>query len=312
MKRIFILIILFGFGISYNSFAQLVFEIKRSEDITLGSQNLIAPKFAPNGKYIAASDETYDSIWIFNLDSKTWEKCVEEKGSGWNFDWSPDSKKIAFRSYKWENKRKKMSLGFLSINNNHIEEILLNERDLSTPKWITNDIIAFARNDQFNTISTLSKSLQKPNSNDLQNHVCLFSKNGYFTKISKEVAVIRKQLKGQLFNVSISPDGEKILFEKPNGNIYYLNETTNETIFLAEGEMASWSPDSKYIVYAITKNDGYKYLNSDLKICDLKGNNLRITNTVDDLEMRPHWAFDGSKIVYDDNGKIRILELESN
>jgi len=292
-------------------FAQIPFEVKSKDIISPPDQYLIAAKWSPNGSYIAAAGENYGSLWLYNIEDDKWQKLVEENGAGWDFDWSPDSKRIAFRSNIIQKRRKQTTIKYVDIITGEVSKIVDYSRNFSTPKWITTDVLAFMHNDEYKTVAITQKNFMQPQSSQFQENICLFTSEGIHTRKSNQAIRLLEPLKGSIFNASFSPDGTTILFEKADGKIYSFRENSNDVKVLAEGEMPAWSSDGKHIVYANPKDDGYKHISSDIFICDAAGINKRqITKTEDELEMRPHWSPDGNKIVCDSNGKIFVLVLE--
>ncbi len=183
------------------------------------------------------------------------------------------------------------------------------KRDFSTPKWITNDALGVLQNDKFQTLSVSRKSQITIESTVPQKNISLFSTQGVVTKQSNAEIELLEPLKGQIFDASFSPNGKTILFRKPGRGIFALENNAEK--LLAEGEMPAWSSDGKYVVFARTKDDGYRYVSSDIFILDSTNNSeLQLTNTPDEIEMRPHWSPDGNKIVCDSDGKIILINLE--
>lgn len=292
-------------------FAQTSFKVVDKKIISLKNHCLIAPKWSPDGNYIAAAGDNYGSIWLYHVKTERWKKLTEENGAGWDFDWSPDSKKIAFRANIFKNRRKQTTIKYVDITTGKVEKVIEYDRNLSTPKWINNNILAFMHKDEFKTVSVIQKSMTKLAANLPQKNVCLFSADGIYTKtLSRDVRILTS-LKGQTFHVSYSPDGASILFEKPGSQIFSFNERTETIKFITEGEMPAWSPDSKFIVFANPKDDGHQFISSDILICDANGKNKQqLTQTDDELEMHPYWSPDGKKIVCDSNDKIILIFLE--
>jgi len=35
-------------------------------------------------------------MWLYTVETETWKMLVKENGVGWDFDWSPDSRKNRF------------------------------------------------------------------------------------------------------------------------------------------------------------------------------------------------------------------------
>ena len=291
------------------SLAQIPLQVANKTVISSIDQYLIAPKWSPNGNFIAAAGENYVSIWLYTVETETWKKLVEENGAGWDFDWSPDSKKIAFRANVFKNRRKQTAIKYVDISAAKIERVTDYKRNLSTPKWVTGDALAVLENDKYQTVSVSRKALIKIESTVPQENISLFSSKGILTKKSNAEIELLEPLKGQIFDVSFSPNGTTILFRKPGRGIFALENNTEK--LLAEGEMPAWSSDGNYVVFARTKDDGYRYISSDIFILDTTNNSeLQLTNTANEIEMRPHWSPVGNKIVCDSNGKIILINLE--
>jgi len=287
------------------------FTVENIETINLKDQYLIAAKWSPDGKYIAAAGKNYGSLWLYHVESGEWQKLIEENGAGWDFDWSPDSRKIAFRANKFIKRRKQTTIKYVDIMTGQVDKTADYGRDFSTPKWITADVLAFIHKEKLKTVSISETALMKPDSNFQQKNVPLFSNKGIYIGKSNRTLQLLEPLKGQTFNVSFSPDGNTILFEKPDGKIYTCPENGDEVKLLVEGEMPAWSPDGKFIVYATPKDDGYKIISSDIFICDANGNNIQqVIKTEHELEMRPHWSPDGKKIICDSEGKLLLITLK--
>ncbi len=309
LKKFTILILLVL--IKETLFATTPFTVEKIEIISLNDQYLIAGKWSPDGKYIAAAGKNYGSIWLYHVASAEWQKLIEENGAGWDFDWSPDSRKIAFRANKFIKRRKQTTIKYVDIMTGKTEKTADYGRDFSTPKWLTADVLTFMHKEKLKTVSISETALMKPDSSFQQKNVPLFSNKGYYIGKSNRELQLLEPLKGQTFNVSFSPDGNTILFEKSDGKIYTCRENGDEVKVVAEGEMPAWSPDGNFIVFATPKDDGYKIISSDIFICDANGKNKQqITKTEDELELRPHWSPDGKNIIYDSEGKIHLITLK--
>ena len=290
---------------------QASFKVVDRKIISSPEQYLLAPRWSPDCEYIAAAGKNYGSIWLYRLETGNWKKLVEENGSGWDFDWSPDSRKIAFRSNILVRRRKQTTIKYVDIPTGRVERLVDYDRDFSTPRWITNDVLSFMHQNEAKTVSIADKSLKKPEHDQPQRNICLFSNKGYYVKKPNQTVQLLEALKGQTFNVSFSRDGTQILFEKPDGNIYILSDALREPKLITAGQMSALSPDDKYIAYATPEDDGYQIVSSDIFICDINGSNKqKITQTAGELEMRPHWSPEGDQLACDSNGKIIIISFK--
>jgi len=303
---------LFLILITGSLFSQSNFEVAEMRTISSNKQYLLAPKWSPTGENIAAAGENFGSIWFYNLKTERWQKLVEQNGVGWDFDWSPDSRKIAFRANTFKNRRKLTTIKYVDISSRKIEKVTDENRNFSTPKWISNTAIAFLHNDEYKTNTVVNQQLNMTEKNFPMQNVCLFSEKGMYTKIGDTQAQLLAPLKGQTLYASFSPLENIVLFQKPGSKIFTFEEQTETIKFITEGEMPAWSPDGKSIVFANPKDDGYRIISSDILVCDQNGKNQhQLTGTDDELEMRPNWSPDGKQIACDSNGKIILIKLQN-
>ena len=295
---------------SQAALAEIPFKATNSKTITEQGQFLTAPKWSPNGEYIAAAGENFGSIWLYEVKIENWTKLVEQNGAGWEFDWSPNSRKIAFRANKIERRRKQTTIKFVEIKSGKIEQLVKYDREFSTPKWVTNSDVAFLHHDKYKLVSIAGKTLSRPTSEQSHTNICLFSNKGILTKETNKNIALLKPLEGRVFNVSYSPDVSRILFKKQGRQICTMQKNGKNLKQIAKGEMPVWDPSGKFVLYAVTQEDEYQYTSSDLYIVDAKGvQSKQITFTKNELEMRPHWSPDGKQIVCDSNGKIILIDL---
>lgn len=308
-KSLIILLLLFWAG---TLFSQEKIRVAATTAISPEARYLIAPRWSPDGNYIAAAGENYGSIWLYSLKTKKWGKLVEQNGAGWDFDWSPDSKKIAYRANIFKNRRKQTIIKFVDISVGKSWPVTEYGRNFSTPKWISEDQVAFLQNDEFKTFGVVTKTRSRLQKKQPPQHVCLYSNQGIYSNALKSLAEIPEPLKGQTMNASYSHDGKSILFQKPGSKIFTYQPDSGTIKFITTGEMPAWSPDAKFIVFARPKDNGYKITYSELFTCDRTGQNLQqLTHTENELEMRPHWSPDGTKIACDSNGKIILIFLQN-
>ncbi len=306
----------FFFVVGLAIFAQILSAkttIKVVDQQTISDKNhyLIAPKWSPNGQYIAAAGISYGSIWLYDTGDSTWSKLIEQNGCGWGFDWSPDSRKIAFRANVFKDKRKITTIKHVDILTKKVTTVIDYTQDLSTPKWISDHEVGFMEDGDFRSIIIKDKRLEKLSKVSKKEDIALFSHSGVYTKKANQSPVLLEALTGQTFHVSFSPDGNEILYQKSGGKIYKTGKK-QEAIFIADGEMPSWSPNGDFIVYATPKDDGHQITSSDIMVCDKNGSHkIKLTDTENEFEMNPDWSPDGHKIACDSNGKILIIFLKT-
>ncbi len=311
MKKVFISIFMLIFCSAL--IAESPFKVTNKKVLNNDQNHLVSPQWSPNGGYLAAAGVNYGSIWIYDFEQANWSTLVEENGSGWDFSWSPDSKKIAFRSNVFEKRRKKTTIQVVDVTTFKTEQLVEFGKNYSTPRWVTTDMIVYINDKDLKTVPVTDKKDDQQLSTVKQYPVILSTTNGYVVRSGQGTQQLLDNSEQQIFNPAYSPDGTRMVYEKPGGGIYLLNLKTDQETNIATGEMPAWSPDGKYLVYATPTDDGHQILASDLWICDVNGNSKQqITESPDEKEMHPAWSPDGSSIACDDEGKIILLSIKQN
>jgi hypothetical protein len=111
----------------------------------------------------------------------------------------------------------------------------------------------------------------------------------------------------------LSPDGTKLTCINHKGHILVLDIEGNLLADLGGGEWEQWSPDSRQIVYAVTKESEFYIEDSELYIVNADGTDkIQITNTPDVIETSPSWSPNGMAIAYKElrTGKICVIKLK--
>lgn len=292
-------------------FAQSIFQFRKPAPLleTAYSEYAMQPKWSPDGSRVAFTGANYQGIFVYTLSSKTIQKITDAPSAGFELSWSPDSKKIAARVSRFE---KGFRLNAITVFNlqNHKSELLNTFRpgSMSPPRWTSdNQQIYYVSKNRLRFAATQSQPFSKK------------STSAYFAKASN---IIVKQtdarekiiytLPGQeIINLVAAPDAKKYVFETADGNMYVIHADGGNLLNLGLGDSPAWSPDGKYIVYSITKDDGHDFTESDLYIISTDGRIKQNITKSERLEMHPDWSPDGKAIVYDDyrDGILYILSI---
>jgi len=114
---------------------------------------------------------------------------------------------------------------------------------------------------------------------------------------------------GKYFLPRVSPDGSKLLYQEISRGLFVYDFLSGRVSALGRGDDASWSPDSRFVVFERTKDDGHAILSSWLYVADLEGHVGQLTNEPDRLDMRPTWSPDGRYVAFDANGTIYLASI---
>ncbi|MBN2417314.1 PD40 domain-containing protein [bacterium] len=268
-----------------------------------GNSDVMSPKWSPDGRYIAFTSRQYNGIWIVETKTGDFRQVTDDIGAGFGFRWSGDSRELVSRIAVYSFFRRRNGLKIYNIAQG-TERMVLDVQPgfVGLPRWCDADekIIAAAGN-QVALIESGKKAsiLQKQHAAE---RICFLSESKIGVKnIRNDSLSYLDPLAGERYiNLEMSPDGTRLVFEIVGGNLYVVQMDGSGLIDLGTGYRPQWSPDSRYIVYMITEDDGHKFTKSDLYIIRDDGTEkTRLTYTEDILEMNPSWSPDGDTIAYD-------------
>jgi Tol biopolymer transport system component len=290
---------------------------QKSQKIVANSDHAyMAPVWSPDGTMIAFTSSGYKGIWTINLDTKKITQITSDEASGFGFQWSNNSKIILTRIAKYEGFRRYNAVKTFNVKTG--ESNLLTDFRTSMPgipQFTSTDdrVFIFGRHNLeiFNSgikDNSLRKSGSSPQIIYIRN-----DKIAVQNLITNKLQIFEPVKGERVLNLQNSPDGKKVAFEIIGGNMYVINVDGTGLIDLGKGYRPKWSPDSKYIVYMITEDDGYQILSSDIYSIKTDGTErTNLTNSGDKTEMDPSWSPDGKKIVYDagNEGAIYIMDIQ--
>lgn len=271
------------------------------------------PVYSPDGSKMAYTKSNYQGIWIYELQTQTNYMLTDESAAGFAFRWSSDSKSILTRVAKYEEMRRYNAVKIFDITTGESKQL----SDYKTmmpylPMWADGDskiYLPLKDNDEV-FLSAKEKN------NRIANSTITFEKNNkvVIKNLSNNSEQMFEPIKdAQYINLSVSPDGSKIVFEVMGGNLFTLNIDGTNLIDLGKGNRPRWSFDSNKIIYMITEDDGHNYTASDIYIINYNATQkINLTNTNDIIEMNPCFAPDRKSIVFDvvNDGSIYLMNIE--
>lgn len=310
-KVILILVLLFPLTL----FAQTDFRaIGQPEKLAGGDGNyFMQPVWSPDGFKIAFTSSNYKGLWVIRTDEKELVKLSEDAGIGLGFQWSPDSKAIVGRTTKYIRGRNQFAIKLFNVETNEENYLVdYSTAKLGSPKWTDDQqVVYYTRNQKLEIV----ENIYNQKKTDRLSETRYFIKDNQLFKENSPVDLqidIPKKGEEVLINVRLSPDRRKISYEVLGGNLFVVDIDGLNRIDIGKGYRASWSPDSKSLVYMVTEDDGYTYQVSDLYIFDvIERKKIQLTDTRDQIEMDPCWSPDGKRIVYNEykKGAIYLLNI---
>jgi Tol biopolymer transport system component len=313
MQKLILLLICISFATSASNGLKVV-----SEPVKLvggDGSYFMHPVWAPDGSKIAFAGSNYQGLWIMNSDDSEVHQITDEPAAGYGFEWSSDSRAIVSRVAKYEEKYRYNAIKVFDLEKD-TARLLTDYRTFmpGLPHWADTDekVYMYGRG-KLEVFDSGKKAapLQKRSANKQ----IYFLKNDHIAVgniTTKEYKVFEPVKEHRYINMVVSPDGLRIAFEVIGGNLYVMNINGNELVDLGEGHRPQWAPDSQYLVYMITEDDGHQYLSSGIYSIKIDGTEkVRLTSTDNKLEMNPSWSPDGNKIAFDvmGEGAIYVIEL---
>jgi len=313
MKKVFYAIFLLIIPTINNIYAQSLKSFSSEKLVSTPGEIYMAPAWSPDGSMIAFTGEGYTGIQIIYLKDKSISQITDEKAAGYKMKWSPGSKLILTRVARYEGIRRYNAVKTFNVETGESTT----HTDYRTmmpglPQWSNagDKIFMYGKNE----LEIFDSGIQANNNTNNLKLVYLKDDKIAVENVQTNEVKVYEPVKGEkVLNLEVSPDRNKVTFEIIGGDIYSMNIDGTNLVNLGRGYRASWSPDSRNIVYMITEDDGHQILSSDLYSIKIDGTEkTNLTNTSNIIEMNPAWSPDGNFIAYDvpDEGAIYIMKLQ--
>ena len=302
MKKIFgLLFLLIGLIFSQNVTVTSVQKIDRDD-----AAYFCFPKFSPDGSNLYFTGANYRGLWQYNLENNTLDNINEYDGSGYEPQILND--KIVFRTQEYIDGRKYTTLRLYDLISQQESVITEKKRHLNSVNLLKDGTV-------FYTLAGIPvedvviPDLKK--SGGMNDECFILNDNAKLVIVrNSEPTNLTPVGAGNYIWCSLSPDQDKILFTVTGRSTYISDLDGNILTDLGYANAPQWSPDGKWIVYMNDKDDGHKYIASDIFISSFDGL-LRFKLTDSDyIAMYPSWSPAGDQIAYhSDDGHIFLMNL---
>ena len=290
-----------------------IFTVESVTEIDAGMP-VSAPRWSPDGKWIAFSAPKGNGIGIVQPDGSGRRVLTAEAGSGYRFSWSPDATRIVFRAARKEAGPRRYVIRVLDVARGEIESTSEVVREAQPPVWQRGPA----------GMRWLSGALAGP-----------WHGAGHAAKLEpvRVIAHGRKLGDEPVLNPVWSKDGGRLAFDSADQiAVATANEPARK---LCVGNHPAWSPDGRWLVFQITRDHAHapddprahtpdtaphlhddktnhRIVDSDLWIIGADGaGRHQLTSTPEVMEVDPDWAPDGTAIVCatEEAGRLLVLKI---
>ena len=283
--------------------------ISKADHVFMGAE------WSPTGDRIAFSSEKFNGIWVSDIDGRNLEQITSDMGAGFGFTWSLDGKTILARPVVVEDGKRYHQVKLYDLDSGK-EKLLVNRsRSIrGLPVWTSgNQKVAIKEGNVKKEFMTGKSPLKSASGREkLVDFGGTLSTVAAASQVSNQVNF--PEFKGRyVFNKSVSPNGEKVIFEVSGKGLYVSNVDGTELRHLGFGEHPSWMPDNRYVVVVQVKDDGYVVTQGDLYVVDtFTGEYSSLFSQPEFVALKPSVSPDGKKVLFDNakDGAIYLLDLE--
>ena len=276
--------------------------------------HFMRPLWSPDGNKIAFTADNYSGLWIAHADGSQMQQISDDPAVGFGFQWSSDGGAILTRVAKWQGPIRYNAIKVFDLTQNTGQ--LLTEYRLglnSLPYWTPDDAqVLFYAQGHMQSINSgrPANAIKK----QVPETMCYIQNDRLaIVSMQDETAQVASAVKDlRIINLTISPDRQKAAFEILGGPMCVIDSDGSNLLELGQGNRPQWSPDSQYLIYTISQDDGHEITASNLYIIRVDGSEKqKIVLPADLIAMSPAWSPSENKIIFEDykTGSVYMIRL---
>ncbi|MDD8018248.1 MAG: hypothetical protein PHP42_07730 [Bacteroidota bacterium] len=260
--------------------------------------------FSHSGKEIYLSNESYNGIWQFSLETKVLKEVARGAQTGYNFSLSEDGSKIAYRRTIGDvsqlSRRQESVIQNLSTQT---EEVIESGSSVASPVFINNMPL---------TMGTVKKSGQTTTPIQQQTIVLGIEDTKILLLQNGDRVTLDPFGNGQYIWPVLSPDKSLLVAVEMERGAFICDVTGKNIQRLGKCNGPSWTRDGKWIVGMDDRDDGHRILSSDIIVVSVDGKQkFTLTENLDAMAMFPHCSSVENKIIFTtDKGEVYMMTYE--
>lgn len=266
----------------------------------------LSPQISSDGEKIFFSGPNYQGLFYKKINGSEIIKVTDAAGAGYEPVFSNDGKYVFYRTYTYKGMKRYSSLIKQNLENNEIQEIESEIRNLSTPQKLNNGNVVYNKEGNINSVNNNSEAINKNEFPyvEIERRKIQLYQNG----VKKTIEPYKDKI---YIWPSVSSDGTKLLFTVAGQSTYISDLNGNILVDLGTANAPQWSPDGNWVVYMDDKDDGHIFTASEIFAVSADGKSkFQLTNTENIIEMYPQWGSTTQSIVFaSNNGQIYLMEL---
>jgi dipeptidyl aminopeptidase/acylaminoacyl peptidase len=310
------------------------FIVESTTELDLGKTIASAPKWSPDGRWIAFSLPKGDGIGLVKPDGSGLRTLTAEPRSGYRFQWSPDGTRMAFRATAAKRAARNYVIRVADVANGEVETTSEVLPEVQPPEWQTGPEGMRWVSHGKNGIAEGTWTPTPARKDKVGPPLIVQQKKELW--IYNHDARKKDKLSGVFgLNPNWNSARTAVVFDAQDRIAISTPWNGAPTRELCVGQHPAWSPDGQWIVYQITRDHSHapddprqhtadtaphrhddktnhQIVDSDLWLISIDGTQRQqLTNTADILEVDPDWSPDGTTIVCRDErtGRLRLLKV---
>ncbi len=277
--------------------------------VSANDRTLQQPRWSPDGSRLAFTSERYEGLWVADSDGRNAVQVSDDPATGFGFTWSPDGSAIVARVARYDGPRRSDAVKLFDVGSADARLLTEYRNDMPVlPAWTGDGAhVLLPQRQSLEVLPAVTTAAKAPSADPV--FVIRDDRVATVSPADESVGILLSVPAGRPINLAQSPDGRRAAFEMVGGNLF-VTSTDGSVIDLGRGHRPQWSPDSEWVVYQVTEDDGHVITASDLYASRVDGSaTVRLTDTSEAFEMNPSWSPDGSRIAFDDRGVIYQIQV---